>query len=122
VKYNESIIQAFTKYERTSDIEKETGLSRTTIAKYKKDPDLKQIVQQRRSETVTAAVALMQDYLKEGAEKLIQIINAPDTPAQVKLNGVQLLFNQCRDWLTTVDLQKRLEELESYLNDTSGQI
>lgn len=112
MKYGEKVIAAFTKYEKTGDLMKETGLTRSTIQKYKNDPDLQKIVQERRAEMVTAAVAQMQEYLSEGVKELIDIIHDPETPAQTKVNAIQLIFNQCRDWMTTTDLQKRLAVLE----------
>lgn len=112
MKYSEKVIFAFTKYEKTVDLMNELNLSRNTIKRYKKDPELQQIVQERRAELVTAAVAQMQDYLSEGVQALIDIIHDPDTPAQTRVNAIQLIFNQCRDWMTTTDLQKRLAVLE----------
>lgn len=112
MKYGENVILAFTKYEKTADLMKETGLSRNTIKRYKADPELRKIVQERRSEMISAAVALMQDYLTDGVQELIKIIKDPETPAQTKVNAINLIFNQCRDWMTTTDLQKRLEVLE----------
>lgn len=112
MRYSEKVIFAFTKYEKTSDLIRETGLSATTIKRYRKDPELQSIVNERRSELITAAVAQMQDYLSEGVQELINIIHDPDTPAQTKVNAIQLIFNQCRDWMTTTDLQRRLAVLE----------
>lgn len=112
MRYNEKVILAFTKYEKTSDLIRETGLSATTIKRYKHDPDLQKIVRDRRNEMMTAAVVVMQDYLAEGAAELIKIIRDPETAAQTKVNAIQIIFNQCRDWITTTDLQKRLEDVE----------
>lgn len=122
MRYSEKVLAAFTKYEKTADLIRETGLSASTVNKYKNDPELRKIVTERRSEMVSAAVVAMQDYLCEGVEELLKIIRDPENSSQVKINALQLLFNQCRDWMTTTDLQKRLNDVESAISgDLRGQ-
>lgn len=119
MKYSEKDILAFTKYEKTSDLIRETGKSATTIKRYRADPELQKIVRERRNEMMSAAVVTMQNYLSEGAEELIKVIRDPDTSAQTRVNAIQILFNQCRDWMTTTDLQKRIEDVERSIMDVS---
>ena len=54
----------------------------------------------------------MQGYLTKDVEILQKIIEDPETSAQVKINGIQTLMNQLRDWTTTVDIMKKLEALQ----------
>lgn len=116
MKYSEKVIAAFVMHEKPSEIMKETGLSARTIYKYRQDPELQKIVQKRREELIAEAVANMQGYLSDGVKDLLKIIRGKETPPQTKVNAIQLLFNQCREWTLITDVQKRLEALENAEN------
>lgn len=110
--YSETVIEAFLKYDKIVDIMKATNLSRGTIDKYRKDEEFQRILSERKAIYVEAAVTKMQASLSEGADTLQRIINNENVPPQVRVNAIQVLFSQCRNWTETADILKRLEALE----------
>lgn len=115
--YSETVISAFLKYDKLSDIAKEIGITRQTAAKYRDDPELQRILSDRRMEFVRAAVSRMQAFMVEGVEKLQEIIRDKDTSPQVKVNAIQLMFSQCKVWLDETDVVERLRILEESENN-----
>lgn len=110
--YTENIINAFLNNSTCAAIARETGLSETTVRRYRDDPCLQQILGERRQAMITDAVETMRSFMKEGTETLIKIIRDSSTPAQTRVNALNLLFTQFRDWVTTTEIQQRIEVLE----------
>lgn len=111
--YSEKLIQSFLQYDKIVDIMKATGLSRSTIMRYRDSLDFQKVLSDRRTAYVEAAVTKMQSFMCEGVETLQKIIRDEEVSAQTKVNAVQILFAQCKSWTETVDILKRLEALES---------
>ena len=111
--YSETVIEAFLRYDKIVDIMKATGLSRSTLMRYRDSPDFQKILSDRRTVYVEAAVTKMQSFMCEGVEMLQKIIRDKGVNPQVKVNAIQILFTQCRNWSETVDILKRLEALEN---------
>ena len=61
----------------------------------------------------------MQGYLTKDVEILQEIIEDPETSAQTKVNAIQTLMNQLRDWTTTTDIMKKLEAIQKASEDVS---
>ena len=76
------------------------------------------VIRERKDAILKGAVNKMQSYLVKDVEILQQIIEDPETAPQVKLNGIQILMNQLRDWTTTTDIIKRIDAL----TDASGNV
>lgn len=110
--YSETVISAFLKYDKITDISSATGLSRSTIKRYKSDPELQQLLVERKTEFIKAAVNKMQAFMSEGVEILQNIIRDNETSAQTKVNAIQIMFNQCKTWTETADILERLKMLE----------
>ena len=111
-RYSEKIINAFLEHDKISDIMSATGLSRGTINKYRDDEDFQRVLFERKEQFVSAAVARMQSSLFEAAEVLQDIINNENVSAQVRVNAISVLFQQCKNWTTELDILKRIEALE----------
>lgn len=111
--FSETVINAFLRYDKIVDIVKVTGLSRSTIERYRDSQELQKILSERRIAYVEAAVVKMQSFLCEGVEILQNIIRNNDTSAQTKVNAIQVLFGQCKVWTEIMDIQKQLEVIES---------
>ena len=111
--YSEKIINAFLENDRISDIMEATKLSRSTIDRYRADPELQKILSDRKAAFVEAAVMKMQKALSEGADVLQRIIKNEDVSPQVRVNAIQVLFAQCKGWTETVDILRRLEAIEA---------
>lgn len=113
---DERVISAFMTNFRMVDVMKETGLSKKTVYKIRNDPEFQKVIQKRKEAILKSAVNKMQSYLTKDVEILQQIIEDPETSPQTKVNAIQTLMNQLRDWTTTVDIQSKLEALQN----TSG--
>lgn len=115
---DERVISAFLNNFRMVDVIRETGLSKKTCYKIRNDPEFQKVIRERKEAILKTAVNKMQGYLTKDVEILQQIIEDPDTSAQTKVNAIQTLMNQLRDWTTTTDIMKKLEALQ----DTSGNV
>ena len=80
--------------------------------------DFQKVLRDRKEAILKTAVNKMQGYLTRDVEILQEIIEDPNTSPQTKVNAIQTLMNQLRDWTTTTDIIKRLEALQ----DTSGNV
>ena len=115
---DERVISAFLHSFRMVDVIRETGLSKKTCYKIRNDPEFQKVIRERKEAILKTAVNKMQGYLTKDVEILQQIIEDPETSAQTKVNAIQTLMNQLRDWTTTTDIMKKLEALQ----DTSGNV
>ncbi len=116
--YDERIIAAFLNNYRIVDIVRETGLSKSTVYRYKNNPDFQKALHERKTAIVKAAVNRMRSYLLKDIEELQHIIEDQNTTPQVKVYAVQTLMNQLRDWTTTADIMERLQELQKEIDKT----
>ena len=115
---DERVISAFLNNFRMVDVIRETGLSKKTCYKIRNDPKFQKVIRERKEAILKTAVNKMQSYLTKDVEILQGIIEDPETSAQTKVNAIQTLMNQLRDWTTTTDIMKKLEALQ----DTSGNV
>lgn len=111
-KSDERVITAFLVNFRVTDIIKESKLSKSTVYRLRNDPDFMAVIQERKEAILAAAVGKMKNSLVNDATILQEIIDDPETAKQVKINAIQLKWNQLREWETTLDILKRLEALE----------
>ena len=116
---DERVIGAFLNNFRMVDVMRETGLSKNTVYKIRNDPEFQKVIRERKEAILKTAVNKMQGYLTKDVEILQQIIEDPDTSAQTKVNAIQTLMNQLRDWTTTTDIMKKLELLQNPSEDVS---
>lgn len=116
---DERVIGAFLNNFRMTDVMRETGLSKNTVYKIRNDPNFQKVIRERKEAIIKTAVNKMQGYLTKDVEILQEIIENPETSAQTKVNAIQTLFNQLRDWTTTTDIMKKLEALQNPSEDAS---
>lgn len=114
---DERVIAAFLNNFRIVDIMSETGLSKLTVMKIRDDPEFQKVLQKRKDTIIRTAVNKMQSYLTKDVEILQGIIEDEETAAQTKVNAIQVLMNQLRDWTTTSDIMRRIESLENPISD-----
>ena len=114
---DEAIISAFLTNYRMTDVMRETGLSKNTVYKIRNDPEFQKTIRERKEAILKTAVNKMQSYLTKDVEILQEIIEDPETSAQTKVNAIQTLMNQLRDWTTTTDIMKKLEALQKPSED-----
>lgn len=115
--YSEDIIQAFLFNSKVKDIAEETGLSTKTIGRYKQDPELQSIINERRLEYVKNCVSKLQSVMGECVDKLLDIIRDEETAPQVKVNAIQTVFKQCQEWTAITDVLERVKALENNINE-----
>ena len=119
---DERVIGAFLNNFRMVDVMRETGLSKNTVYKIRNDPDFQKVIRERKEAILKTAVNKMQSYLTKDVEILQEIIEDPETSAQTKVNAIQTLMNQLRDWTTTTDIMKKLEALQNPSGDVSDTV
>ena len=110
--YSEATISAFLKYDKLTDVAREIGVTPQTAAKYRDDPVLQEMLSERRMEFIRSATGRMQMFLDEGVQILQSIIRDKSVSPQTKVNGIQILFNQCKVWTEQTDILERLRALE----------
>ena len=116
---DERVIGAFLNNFRMVDVMRETGLSKNTVYKIRNDPNFQKVIRERKEAILKTAVNKMQGYLTKDVEILQEIIEDPETSAQTKVNAIQTLMNQLRDWTTTTDIMKKLEAIQKASEDVS---
>lgn len=116
-KYTEALITAFLTSYKPAEIMKAAGISKTKYYRLRADADFQKILTERRSELVREAVMKMESYLSEDVEILQAIIRDPETSAQVKINGINLLMSQLSNWKTMTEVLDRLQKLEDSQTD-----
>ena len=114
---DERVIGAFLNNFRMVDVMRETGLSKNTVYKIRNNPEFQKVIRDRKEAILKTAVNKMQGYLTKDVEILQEIIEDPETSAQTKVNAIQTLMNQLRDWTTTTDIMKKLEALQKPSED-----
>lgn len=110
--YDERIISAFLSHYRMTDIMRETGLSKNTVYKYKRDPEFQAVIQERKSAILQAAVNRMSSYMAQNVETLQAIAGDPEVNPAVRVSAINTIMTQLRGWLTTTELSERLTALE----------
>lgn len=113
--YSEKIITAFAMYRKTSDLVRETGLSRGTVLKYRKDKELIALANERRLDIISGAVFKMQSELTKCVDMLVMIRDDPEINPQIRVHACNALMNHCREWTLTADVIARVEALERTL-------
>lgn len=116
-KYSEIVITAFATYTKTADLIKATGLSRTTIVKYKKDSHLMELAEERRLQVVKESVYKMQSELTKCVDTLVQIRDDAEVNPQIRIYACNSIMNHCRDFTLSVDVLDRIEALERMEQD-----
>lgn len=114
--YSETVINAFLRYDKLSDVARETGLSWNTVAKYRNDPYLQELLENRRMEIIKSSVNKMQGSMNECVDVLQTIIRDKEVSPQTRINAVQIMFNQCKAWTEVTDILERLKALENAEN------
>ena len=114
---DEKVINAFLTNYRVVDIMKEAGIGKNTVYKLRNDPAFQKVIRERKDAILKSAVNKMQGYLVKDVEILQEIIEDPETSAQVKINGIRVLMEQLRDWSMRTDIITRLEALENPSED-----
>ena len=110
--YDERIISAFLTNYRMTDIVRETGLSKNTAYKYKRDPEFQKVIQERKTAILQTAVNRMSRYMVQNVETLQAIAEDPEVNPAVRVSAINTIMTQLRGWLTTTELSERLTALE----------
>ena len=110
--YSEIVITAFATYTRNIDLMKATGLSKSTIVKYKKDRKLLELAAERRLQVVRESVYKMQSELTKCVETLVKIRDNEEVNSQIRIYACNCIMNQCKDWTMSIDVLERLQALE----------
>ena len=89
------------------------GISRDTAYKYLKNENFQAELNKRRSECVTDTVRFLQSKLSLCSETLVNIVENPETGAQIKINAINAIFANCKALLETTEILQKMAELEA---------
>ena len=118
--YSEKVIGAFLSNYMVKDIAAAAGLSVTTIKKYKHDPALMAILNERRAAIVCAAVDRMSESILNDVDVLQTIISDPAVNAGIRVNAINTKWVHLREWKSLIDFENRLKAIESAINADNG--
>jgi hypothetical protein len=110
---NERLLAAFMRYHRTVDLIKETGLSKSTILKLKKDPAFQNALSERRTQVVAAAADRLRSYICTDIDTLQAIADDQDIQPQVRINAIQCILGSFSTLCGIAEIERRLTALES---------
>ena len=113
MRYSENVISAFLTNSRKSDIARACNLSRTTIVRYSKDPELQRVLSERRSEMLQQTSDKLWSMLSADADGLLEVLDDPQTIGQTKINCINAIFQNFKLLYETACLEKRVAELET---------
>lgn len=120
MRYSESVILAFARFTRSSDLVRETGLSKTTITRYRKDAELQRLAAERRMDIVRGAVYQLQSELTKSVETLAKVRDDPKVNAQVRVYAANCILNHYRDYSFALDISERVAALERAAKEAGG--
>lgn len=118
--HDERVIGAFLSNFRMVDVIKELKISKATAYKIRNDPAFQKVLRERKDAILQAAVEKMRGYMLQDTGILQDIIEDPETPAQTRVNAIQILMGQLREWLSTTDIIRRLEAIENRMPSGDG--
>lgn len=110
--YSEIVITAFATFTKTVDLMKATGLSKTTVVRYKQDSHLQELANERRLQIVKESVYKMQSELTKCVDTLVKIRDNEEINPQIRIYACNSIMNHCRDFTLSVDVMERVEALE----------
>ena len=94
---------------------KTANISRSTAYKYLNDVDFQKELNKHRQEALTSTVRFLQGKLSVCAEKLVEIVENPNTKDQVKINAINSIYANCKAITETAEVVERLQTIEELL-------
>lgn len=98
-----------------TDTCKKLKISRNTAYNYLKEEKIKEEITKRRTELMSDTTLYLQGNLQECSKTLMDIIKDKSTTAQVKINAINSIFNNCNKLIETNDILVRLNDIEEQL-------
>lgn len=111
--YSETIIGAFLSHYKIRDIAEASGLSPTTVKRYKADPAFISVLNERRAAIIGAAVDRMTESILKDADVLQDVISDPEVNPAVRVTAINTKWSHLREWRAMIDFERRLSALES---------
>jgi AcrR family transcriptional regulator len=102
-----------------TEISRATGISRATLYKLFNNAEFKKAIAERKAAIVRATVGAMQSRLLKNVDTLQGIADDLENAPQVRINAIQVLMSQLKDYMSITDISERLAEIETKLNENS---
>lgn len=116
---NEPLIMSCINNYSVTEISRTTGISRATLYKLFNNAEFKKAIAERKAAIVRATVGAMQSRLLRNVDTLQGIADDLETAPQVRINAIQVLMTQLKDYMSITDISDRLAEIETKLNENS---
>lgn len=94
------------------------GITRNTAYKFLADKTFSEELKKRRTECINDTVRYLQGKLSMCSETLVEIIENPDTNAQIKINAVNAIYATCKSMTETAEIITRLDQIEKLIESS----
>ena len=118
----EAFINAYIETSNVTEASKKAKISRNTAYIYLKDDEVKATILQRKTELLQSTNLYLQNNIYTCSQELMKIIKADDTPASVKIQAINSVFNNCKNLTEITDIETRIADIEAQLNQDKGDI
>lgn len=113
-------IDAYMTNKNMTETCKSLKISRNTGYTYFNDARVKAEINRRKASLINETTLYLQDSLKECSDMLMTIVKSTNTTAQVKINAINCIFNNCNKLTETSDIITRLADIEEKLAQQEG--
>ena len=114
--YSEKEINAFLFGRDNQEIAEELQKSVRTIQRMKKDEQLRALINERRADVMRTQLNRITALMEKCVDELETILNDAEIKPQIKINAMNLLFTQFREINMQIEIQERLDKIESAIN------
>ena len=112
----ENFINAYVETSNISEASKKAKISRNTAYTYLKDECVKKSILQHKNELLQNTSLYLQKNIFSCSQELMKIILSDETPASVKIQAINSVFNNCKNLTEITDIETRLSDIEARLN------
>ena len=113
-----SFLQALLTEPTVTRAAEKANISRETAYKYLRDEEFKMELQKRQDECISGTVRFLQGKLAVCSKRLAEIVENPETSAQVAINACNSIFNSCRTMTETEEVIRRLQQIETDIKES----
>lgn len=108
-------IDAYFKEQSIDKVCKKLDITRATYYNYFNDDAVRQEINRLRQEQLSSTTNYLQSELIECSKILMDIVRDKETTAQVKINAINSIFNNCNKLTEQVDILTKINDLEQRL-------
>lgn len=116
----QSFIETYLTTRTITECCKKLGIARKTAYNYLDNPEVKEILRDRKLEVMKETSLFMEQSIRKATESLVNIITDKTTPQSVRVQAINSLFSNYQKLTETLDLEleidKMKEKFERFMN------